>query len=173
MEHAAADIRIRLADSIDAPAVAAVLSAAFADYRPLYTAGGYAATTPGPDEVRRRMSEGPVWVATEDGRVAGTGSAVVRDGGLYVRGMAVQPEARGLGIGRLLLEQIQTWALVHRSPRLYLSTTPFLTHAIRLYETFGFRRTDEGPHDLSGTPLFTMEKKWPEGVVKGRRPDKS
>lgn len=27
------------------------------------------------------------------------------------------------------------------------------------YEHFGFRRTDEGPHDLHGTPLFTMEKR--------------
>jgi len=42
--------------------------------------------------------------------------------------------------------------------RLYLSTTPFLHSAIRLYERCGFRRTDEGPHDLFGTPLFTMEK---------------
>jgi hypothetical protein len=28
-----------------------------------------------------------------------------------------------------------------------------------LYEKFGFQRTGEGPHELAGTPLFTMEKK--------------
>jgi ribosomal protein S18 acetylase RimI-like enzyme len=39
-----------------------------------------------------------------------------------------------------------------------LSTAPFLDRAIRLYERFGFRRTNEGPHDLFGTPLFSMEK---------------
>jgi len=39
-----------------------------------------------------------------------------------------------------------------------LSTTPFLDDAIRLYQRFGFERIREGPHDLAGTPLFTMEK---------------
>jgi len=29
---------------------------------------------------------------------------------------------------------------------------------MRLYERFGFQRTEEGPHDLFGTSLFTMEK---------------
>jgi hypothetical protein len=39
-----------------------------------------------------------------------------------------------------------------------LSTTPFLNSAIRLYENFGFRRNEAEPHDLFGTPMFTMEK---------------
>jgi short-subunit dehydrogenase len=38
-----------------------------------------------------------------------------------------------------------------------LSTTP-LTRAISLYEQYGFRRSDEGPNNLFGTPLFTMVK---------------
>ncbi len=42
--------------------------------------------------------------------------------------------------------------------RLFLSTTPFLTHAIRLYEHAGFQRNAEGSPDLFGTPLFTMVK---------------
>ena len=33
-----------------------------AEYGPLYTKEGYAATTPGPDEILIRMSQGPVWV---------------------------------------------------------------------------------------------------------------
>jgi hypothetical protein len=40
-----------------------------------------------------------------------------------------------------------------------LSTTPFLTAAISLYERFGFSRSIDGPHDLYGTPLFTMVKR--------------
>jgi hypothetical protein len=43
-----------------------------------------------------------------------------------------------------------------------VSTTPFLLRAITLYERCGFRRTGDGPEDLSGTPLFTMEKTLPD-----------
>jgi GNAT superfamily N-acetyltransferase len=79
-----------------------------------------------------------------------------------MRGMGVVPDARGLGIGARLREQVERWATdqggVRIFLRIFLSTTPFLNAAIRLYERFGFRRTDEGPHDLSGTPLFTMKK---------------
>ncbi len=31
--------------------------------------------------------------------------------------------------------------------------------AVRETAIMGFKRSDEGPHDLYGTPLFTMEKK--------------
>ena len=88
----------------------------------------------------------------------GTVAAVVRDESVYIRSMAVLPAARGLGAGAKLLQQVEDWALSQRRPRLFLSTTPFLSSAIRLYERSGYRRTNDGLHDLFGTPLFTMEK---------------
>ena len=57
-----------------------------------------------------------------------------------------------------LMRQLELFAVNGRAPRLYLSTTPFLFDAIRLYEALGFRRTGEPPHDLAGTPLVTMAK---------------
>ena len=100
-----------------------------------------------------------MWVAIHDGRIAGTVSAIARERGTYVRSMAVLPTERGRGIGRALLDAVEQFARDARSPRLYLSTTPFLLDAIRLYEKNGYVRTDEPPHDLHGTPLFTMEKR--------------
>jgi GNAT superfamily N-acetyltransferase len=104
------------------------------------------------------MKEGPVWTAVQTGTIVGTAAAVPRGEDLYIRGMAILPSARGQRIGELLLEHIESFASVRGYKRLVLSTTPFLTRAIRLYEHFGFRRSPEGPHDLFETPLFTMVK---------------
>ncbi len=150
---------IRLATPQDIPAVASVLRAAFAEYEPLYTPAGFAATTPTSDQIRARFDEGPVWVALLDGAVVGTVAAVLREEvTLYVRSMAVLPAARGYDIGGALLSEVERFATEHGAKRLLLSTTPFLARAIRLYERNGFRRAEEGPRDLFGTPLFTMTR---------------
>ena len=158
MERNNSSIQIRMAVPDDAPQIASVLYESFAEYKPLYTDGGFIATTPASDQIQERMKEGPVWVALHDGRIVGTGSAVPRGKALYIRGMAVLPTARGQGIGELLLEHIEGFASASGYKLLVLSTTPFLTRAIRLYENFGFGRSSEGPHDLFGTPLFMMVK---------------
>ncbi len=158
-------MELRLAGPDDASAIAAVLLEAFIDYKPLYTDEGFAATTPKSQEVLARLQEGPLWVAVSAGEIVGTASAVLKSQALYIRGMAVLPVARGRRIGELLLECVERHAIEQNCRRLFLSTTPFLDRAIRLYERFGFRRTNEGPHDLFGTPLFTMQKL----VLKKRR----
>jgi len=53
--------QIRRAEPDEAPAIAAVLQAAFLVYQPLYTPGGFAATTPTETEIRRRWDAGPGW----------------------------------------------------------------------------------------------------------------
>ncbi|HYP19476.1 MAG TPA: GNAT family N-acetyltransferase [Chloroflexia bacterium] len=151
-------IQVRTAVPEDAPAIAAVLVAAFAEYEPAYTPQALAATTPTSEQIRPRFDEGPVWVALLDGAIVGTVSAVPKGERLYVRSMGVLPTARGHGIGGLLLRHIESFAAEGGYKSLFLSTTPFLAGAIALYERFGFRRSSEGPHDLFGTPLFTMVK---------------
>jgi GNAT superfamily N-acetyltransferase len=157
--------QLRRATSEDAPLIASVLRQSFAEYEPLYTKEGYAATTPEPEDIRIRMEGGPVWIAVYDLRIAGTASVIPKPKGIYVRGMAVVPCARGLGIGQLLLDEIQRFAATGGCERIFLRTTPFLNRAIRLYQAFGFQRADDGPRDLFGTPLFTMEKILPVATL--------
>jgi ribosomal protein S18 acetylase RimI-like enzyme len=152
------DVRIRTAVPADAERVAALLHEAFVEFEPLYTRGGFAATTPDALEIRRRLSEGPAWIAESDGRVVGTVAAVAKPDGVYMRSMAVSPAARGLGAGRLLLRAVEEFAISSRASRIYLSTTPFLAAAIGLYESAGFVRTGEPPDELYGTPLITMAR---------------
>ena len=149
---------IRRAEVGDSKAISETLLNAFLEYRFQYTAAGFAATTPTPDQIFQRVNEGPVWVALLNEEIVGTVSVVRRDATtLYVRGMAVLPTARGLAIGKWLFNEIEQYAQQQNYTRLLLSTTPFLDRAIRLYERLGFVRTDEDPNDLHGTPLFSME----------------
>lgn len=149
---------IRRATPADAVAVARVLYESFLEYEALYTRGGFAATALNAEQVLARMHEGPCWVAVHEGEVWGTVSAALKEESLYVRGMAVLPSARGSGTGEKLLDELEQYALASGCRRLFLSTTPFLSPAIRLYERYGFHRTREPMHDLFGTQLFTMEK---------------
>lgn len=153
-----AGIHIQQASKADAGAIASVLRQAFAEFEPLYTKQAYAATVLGTDGILARMEEGPVWVAACGGRMVGTAAAVRRSTGVHVRGMAAVPAARGFGLGRLLLQEAEAFGRTSTAARLFLSTTPFLIRAIQLYREFGFHQTEEGPRDLFGTPLFTMEK---------------
>jgi hypothetical protein len=86
-------IEIRLAEAADASAIASLLAAAFAEYLPLYTPEGYAATAIRPEEIVSRIGEGPVWVSISGGRIVGTVSVVLKGESLYIRGMAVLPLA--------------------------------------------------------------------------------
>jgi N-acetylglutamate synthase-like GNAT family acetyltransferase len=104
------------------------------------------------------MSEGPVWVARSNEVVVGTAAAVPKGERLYLRGMAVDPVARGGKIGCKLLARAEEFAIENGFVELFLSTTPFLSRAIHLYEQYGFCRSKEGPDELFGTPLFTMGK---------------
>lgn len=152
------DILIRAAERMDAASIAAVLRDAFIEYRRLYTDRAFAVTTPDAEQIAWRMNEGSVWVAVYKGVIVGTVSAVPNGKALHIRSLAVRPPARGAKIGQLLLRQVFDFASSHHHQRLFLSTTPFLTDAIRLYRRMGFRKSNEGPHDLWGTPLITLEK---------------
>jgi ribosomal protein S18 acetylase RimI-like enzyme len=152
-------MRIRRATDADAETVAEILRSAFAEVDRLYTRAGLAATTPPAALIRERLKEGPVWVAEDDGgALVGTVAAVARDDGVYVRSMAVTPAARGRKIALHLMRQVELFAVSKFAPRLYLSTTPFLFAAIRLYESLGYRRTGLPPDELFGTPLVSMAK---------------
>ena len=156
MEETQPNLRLAVLD--DAPSIASVLYGSFLEYKSLYTPEGFAATTPTADQLKSRMLEGPLWVVSLDQAIVGTVSVVPKGESLYIRGMAVLPNARGQKIGELLMAHVESFASAGRLKRLYLSTTPFLGSAIRLYERFGYQRNSDGPHDLFGTPIFTMEK---------------
>jgi GNAT superfamily N-acetyltransferase len=150
-------IRIRQAAPADAGAIAALLRRAFVEFEPLYTPDAFAATVVPVAGVLARMDEGPLWVAERDSELLGTTGAVSVTDSILVRGMAVDPTARGLGIARRLLQRTEDYARHSGNSQLSLYTTPFLAEAIRLYQKSGFQFTGETarPH---GTELLRMTK---------------
>jgi len=154
-------VTVRRAIESEAERISSVLLRAFEEYRPLYSEGLFAATAIGPDEVRERMSEGPVWVGEIEGSVVGTLGAVLQGHACYMRGMAILQEARGHALGRRMLAEVEQFARASGSQLLKLSTTPFLHAAIRLYERWGFERQPGSDYDFLGTTAFTMIKRLP------------
>lgn len=161
-------VTLRGAEAADAAAIARLLERSFARHRHDYTDAGWAATVPGDDGVLMRLREGPIWVAERDAEVVGTVSAVERSPGVYLRGMAVLPAARGAGVGARLVHRVTAWARARRQRIVWLSTTPFLHAAIRLYEREGFSRAALGPDDLAGVPLFAMMLRLDDDPPAGR-----
>ena len=157
-EESHSDVLIRRATSDDASSIASLLHRAFLEYESLYTPEAFAATICTPGKIQERIVEGPVWIALSNEVLVGTAAAVSKGERLYLRGMGVDPAARGGKIGRRLLARAEEFAIENGFEELFLSTTPFLSSAIHLYEQYGFCRSNEGPDDLFGTPLFTMVK---------------
>ncbi|MDA8015813.1 MAG: bifunctional helix-turn-helix transcriptional regulator/GNAT family N-acetyltransferase [Thermoanaerobaculia bacterium] len=87
------------------------------------------------DPHRERM-----WIAEIGGRTMGT-IALVRedDRTARLRLFLVEPQARGRGVGTLLIEELLRFAGVAGYERIVLSTVSRLEGARRLYERYGFQ----------------------------------
>ena len=103
-------VKIRRAVRTDASQIGSVLYEAFLEFRSDYTPEAFAATVLYTETIQDRLGEGPTWVALQNDSVVGTISAVPQKGALYIRSMAVSPDARGRGIGKLLLMQVEDFA---------------------------------------------------------------
>lgn len=96
-------------------------------------------------------------MAENEHGIVGTVAAVWAADSVMVRGMAVDPKARALRIGKALLQVAEDFAREQPFDYMSLYTTAFLLRAIRLYQSSGFEFTGEtaSPH---GTELLRMVK---------------
>ena len=115
-------------------------------------------------DVEARRTGADVLVArTDDGSVVGTvtfclaGSPwanIAKPGEAEFRMLAVQPAARGSGVGRLLVQECVHRAHAAGASALVLSTSRDMVTAHRLYERMGFVRSPE--RDWSPHPDETL-----------------
>jgi GNAT superfamily N-acetyltransferase len=119
---------------------------------------------------RERLGRASSFVACQDGNTAGTVTALSGDlaglpdfpGSWHLVAMWVRPAARGLGIGRLLVQTVIDQAAAAAAPSVLLWVFDANERARRLHEGMGFRateRTDTRPgsaHDVEHLMICKM-----------------
>lgn len=94
------------------------------------------------------------WIAERDGENVGCVFLVKQSADVAkLRMLLVDPGARGLGIGRRLVEQCIEFARRQGYKRLELWTNDILVEARHIYQRAGFRLVDEAPHHSFGHDL--------------------
>ncbi len=151
---------VRFAGPGDEETVAGLILEAFEPYRDEYTPGAFEFTTAKADEIRDRFDEGEVWLAYDGEWAVGTVSGLPEEAGYYVRSMAVSPKAQGRGIGKRLMQVLESHARKSGVSRIFLYTTFVLPAAKPMYEKLGFTVVREtAPEEWFDMGGVEMEKK--------------
>ena len=94
------------------------------------------------------------WIVERDGRIVGSVFVVdAGNGTAQLRLLYVEPEARGLGVGRLLVDQVVRFARDRRYRKIRLWTQSELVAARKLYAAAGFTLVESKPHHSFGKDL--------------------
>lgn len=137
---------IRRAEPPDLEALGEITVAAYADFT-RGTSDGYVAKL---RDAAARAEQAELWVAVgDDGALLGSVTScpdgspwreVAADGEGEFRMLAVAPAARGLGVGRALVEHVEAGWRALGARGMALSSLPEMAAAHRLYARLGYRR---------------------------------
>lgn len=105
-------------------------------------------------------ARGRIWLAERDGELVGCVAIALRDEGVgQLRWVLVDPSARGIGLGRQLVETAIRYCVDEGCTSVYLETTDGLRESQTLYEALGFEILSNEPEELwdGVRPLIRMQ----------------
>lgn len=109
-------------------------------------------------------------LAEHDDRIVGSIGVVGRDSGLaQLRWFLVEPEHRGRGLGKLLMERALTFCREKSFRGVYLWTFEALGAARHLYQRSGFQPTERQESNAWGRRI--IEERW-ELILRPEKPPK-
>jgi DNA-binding MarR family transcriptional regulator/GNAT superfamily N-acetyltransferase len=123
--------------------------------------GGFEALAAGIYEEFYNLPDTPpknLWIAERNGKILGSVFVIPKDGDsetAKLRMLYVEPEARGLGIGTLLVKQVVSFAREKGYKRIWLWTQESLTSARKIYAAQGFEMIGSEPHQSFGKELIS------------------
>ncbi|MBE9230792.1 GNAT family N-acetyltransferase [Cuspidothrix issatschenkoi LEGE 03284] len=87
---------------------------------------------------------GEFWVVEQQNKIVGTAAYYPINRGekaVEIRKMYLLPKVRGLGLGKYLLQQIETVIASRGFEQIWIETASILTEAVKLYESHGYLPT--------------------------------
>jgi N-acetylglutamate synthase-like GNAT family acetyltransferase len=95
-----------------------------------------------------------IWIVEKDGQIAGS-IAIVKasEKVAQLRWMLLTPDLRGQGLGRFLVQEALEFCKEQGYAEVFLWTVSILTAATRLYQSAGFRLTEQKTHRIWGADL--------------------
>jgi GNAT superfamily N-acetyltransferase len=107
------------------------------------------------------------WIAELDGKIVGSVFIVKHTGSAAkLRMLYVEPEARGHGVGRRLVDAALEFSRTVGHASVMLWTNPQLTAARKIYEAVGFEMIDERTEEAFGVEFVSQTWKLEFGTGK-------
>ena len=137
---------LRLATIADAPAIAATIAAAFAQYRGKLVPES-SAFRETPEAIVDQLSNGSnAIIAERNGQIMACVMTEVLEGDLYFGRLAVLPAARGLGLAKRLITAVEDEARRRGLPGVRLGVRIALPDNQRLFHSLGYREISREAH---------------------------
>jgi N-acetylglutamate synthase-like GNAT family acetyltransferase len=99
-----------------------------------------------------------IWIVESERRIVGSVAIVKHsENEAQLRWLLLDPEVRGLGLGRRLVEEALEFCREARYSSVFLWTVKTLPKATKLYQSMGFKQTVELTHELWGRTVTEIK----------------